>query len=106
MAILTQAALDGYRRYTKRTIAYAKYRIGSTWRKTNVTDVKVRDDGIVEIAFKIDASIAGTGTVAEVQLYDTDQNLWADKHEELNMSTVAEGFTYVFEVSIKEATAE
>ena len=30
MAMLTSAALTGYRNYTKRVVSYAKYKIGST----------------------------------------------------------------------------
>ena len=45
MALLTSAAIKGYRDYTMRRIAYAKFKVGSTEYKTNIESVKVTDSG-------------------------------------------------------------
>lgn len=103
MALLTEAALLGYRNFTKRTVAYARYKIGSEWYKTNIESVKVQANGIVEISFMIELK-SGSGTVTEVQLYDTDDQLWLSKAEALKMSDVSEGFFYVVQLDIREVS--
>ena len=94
MALLTSAAIQGYRDYTKRRIAYAKYKVGSTYYKVPIESVTTTSDGMLEIAFKIELS-SGSGEVSEVQLYDTDNQLWLSKAERLKMDSVAEGFSYM-----------
>lgn len=104
MALLTSAAIKGYRDYTMRRIAYAKFKVGSTEYKTNIESVKVTDSGTVEIAFKIELA-SGSGTVSQISLYDTDNQLWLSKTENLQMDSVAEGFYYVVQLDIAEVTA-
>ena len=104
MAMLTSTALAGYRNYTKRIVAYAKYKIGSTYYKTGIESVKVLSSGIVEISFMIELD-SGSGTVTEVQLYNTDNELWLSKTESLKLSDVSEGFLYVVQLDIKEVSS-
>ena len=104
MALLTSAAIQGYRDYTMRRIAYAKFKIGSMEYKTNIESVEVTDSGTVEIAFKIEIA-SGSGTVSQISLYDTDNQLWLSKTENLQMDSVAEGFYYVVQLDIAEVTA-
>ena len=103
MALLTSAAIKGYRDYTMRRIAYAKFKVGSTEYKTNIESVKVTDSGTVEIAFKIELA-SGSGTVSQISLYDTDNQLWLSKTENLQMDTVAQGFYYVVQLDIAEVS--
>lgn len=104
MALLTNAAIQGYRDYTKRRIAYARFKVGSTYYKSLIESVEVTSSGVVEISFKIELS-SGSGEVTEVQLYDTDNQLWLSKAERLKMDSVAEGFLYVVQLTITEVTA-
>ena len=101
MGLLTNAAFQGYRDYTKRRIAYARYKIGSTYYKVPIESVTVTSTGVLEISFKIELS-SGSGEVSEVQLYDTDNQLWLSKAERLKMDSVAEGFSYVAQLEISE----
>lgn len=103
MALLTSAAIKGYRDYTMRRIAYAKFKVGSTEYKTNIESVKVTDSGTVEITFKIELA-SGSGTVSQISLYDTDNQLWLSKTENLQMDSVAEGFYYVVQLDIAEVS--
>ena len=103
MALLTSAAIKGYRDYTMRRIAYAKFKVGSTEYKTNIESVKVTDSGTVEIAFKIELA-SGSGTVSQISLNDTDNQLWLSKTENLQMDSVAEGFYYVVQLDIAEVS--
>ena len=106
MKLLTSKAIQGYRDYTKRTIAYAKYKIGSTYHKTKIESVDLTGDGLVEIAFKIETATTGAAKVTEIQLYDTNNELWLSKQESLKMDSVAEGFYYVCQLEISEKEVE
>ena len=48
---------------------------------------------------------SGSGTVSEVQLYNTDNELWLSKAESLKLSDVSEGFLYVVRLDIKEVSS-
>ena len=49
MKLLTSKAIQGYRDYTKRTIAYAKYKVGSTYHKTKIESVDVTEEEFLEM---------------------------------------------------------
>lgn len=104
MALLTSAALQGYRDFTKRRVSYARYLVGSTWHKANIESVETLSSGIVEISFMIELD-SGSGTVTQVQLYDTDNQLWLSKNESLKMSDVSEGYLYVVQLDIQEVSS-
>ena len=102
MAFLTIAAIAAYREYTKRRVKYARYCAGGVWHKVTVLDFKTTADGIVEIAIPMDAQDAGNTTITQVQLYDAEGQLWANKTVNLSLASVAEGFTYVVRLRIEE----
>lgn len=103
MKLLTSKAIQGYRDYTKRTVAYAKCKVGSVYHKRPIESVEVTADGIVEITFKIEAATLGTSAVVtEIQLYDTNNDLWLSKQENLKLGSVVEGFYYVCQLAINE----
>lgn len=106
MKLLTSKATQGYRDYTKRAIAYAKYKIGSTYHKAKIESVEVIADGILEVAFKIETATTGAATVTEIQLYDTNNDLWLSKQESLKMESVAEAFYYACKLVISEKEVE
>lgn len=101
---LTQAAIQDYRDFTKRRIAYAKYKVGSTYYKSLIESVEITPDGLVEVSFKIELE-SGSGEVTEVQLYNTDNQLWLSALERLKMDSVAEGFLYVVQFNITQITS-
>lgn len=106
MKLLTSKAIQGYRDYTKRTVAYAKYKIGTTYYRAKIESVEVTAEGIVEVEFKIETKSTGAVTVTEIQLYDTNNDLWLSKQESLKMDSVAEGFCYVCQLVISEKEEE
>ena len=101
MALLTAQAITGYRDYTKRTVHHARYLVGSTWKDAGIESVETLSNGVVEIAFMIELD-SGSGTVTQVQLYDTAGQLWLSKNVSLKMEDVSEGFLYVVQLDIKE----
>lgn len=102
MALLTTAALNGYKEYTKRTISYAQYKVSSTYYKVPIKNIQVLTTGEISISFLIEPPTSGTATVTEVQLYDTNNNLWLSKTENLVKEAAQEGFYYLFKITIKE----
>lgn len=99
MSVLTNAAIEGYRQYTKRTVSYARYKLGNTYYRANIGSV-ITNAGIVEINFEIVPAIAGT--ISEIQLYDRAGALWFSKTENIVVSSIVEGFWYSVQVNIKE----
>lgn len=102
MALLTAAAITGFREYVKRTVVKAKYRIGGTLYDAQLNDIVVDGSGIVRISFMINPPTAGNVTITEVQLYDNAGQLWLSKAVSLDMSAVAEGYYYLVKLQIKE----
>lgn len=100
--MLTEKALQGYREYTMRTIAYARYRIGTEYYKAPIQSIKIQSDGKIAVQFMIEPNINSKVTIAEVQLIDTNNDLWLSKTENLVKDSAQEGFYYVFRVTIKE----
>lgn len=100
--MLTEKALRGYREYTMRTIAYARYKIGSEYYKTPIQGIKIQSDGKIAVQFMIEPKINSKVTITEVQLFDTNNDLWLSKAENLVKESAQEGFYYLFRVTIKE----
>ena len=104
MALLTPQAITGYRDYTKRTVSKARYFVGSVWKETAIKSVETLSNGVVEISFMMELD-SGSGTVTQVQLYDTAGQLWFSKSVSLTMEDVSEGFLYVVQLDIREVEA-
>ncbi len=100
--MLTEKALQGYREYTMRTIAYARYRIGAEYYKAPIQSIKIQSDGKIAVQFMIEPKINSKVTITEVQLFDTNNDLWLSKAENLVKESAQEGFYYLFRVTIKE----
>lgn len=64
--MLSAAALAGFRNHAKNTVAYAKYKIGSTYYRSEITDITISSDGKVKIEFILNPSVSGE---AKVQKY-------------------------------------
>ncbi len=101
--MLTNNALNGFRDYIKRTVAYAQYRIGSTYYKTDLNKVYVDSAGRVAIEFLIDDTVKGNITVSEIQLIDTSGNVWLSKAENISRSSIQDGIFYRFTVNVIES---
>lgn len=100
--ILTAAALRGYKEYTERVIAYARYKIGSTYYKTGKPEITIQTDGSITVDITIDNSVGTSITVTELQLWDIYGQLWASKAESVQRSSVQEGILYRFRFTITE----
>lgn len=103
MAILTTAAITGYKTDTLRKIARARYKIGGTYYEPTIHRREWLTDGRVAIYFSITPGISGNVTITEVQLFDNNNDLWASKAENITLSGLQEGILYRFAFDFKEA---
>lgn len=102
MPILTGAAMEDYKKHTERIIAYARYKIGGTYTRTEISRRERLKDGRVAVYFSIDAQSGKDVTISEVQLFDTNNDLWASKTENIVIRGVQEGVLYRFTFDFKE----
>ena len=102
MGLLTTEAIEGYKDYTKKTIAYAQYKAGGTYYKAKISSVSVLPDGRLAVDFLIDHTVPGDINVTEVQLYNTNNKLWLSKPESILRKDVQEGILYRFKFTIQE----
>lgn len=98
--MLTTAAINSFKTHIDRTIAYAKYKIGSTYYQMPIHKREILSDGRVAVYFTINTT--GAATISEVQLYDTSGQLWASKSENVVVASVQNGVLYRFTFSIQE----
>lgn len=102
MPILTATAIEGYKVDTNMKIARARYKIGSTYYETPIHRRERLTDGRVAVYFSITPGVSGNVTISEVQLFDTNNDLWAFKTESIAISGVQEGILYRFTFDFKE----
>jgi len=102
MPILTASAIEGYKKDTDRKIARARYRIGTTWHDAPIHRRERLKDGRVAVYFSITPNISGNVTITEVQLFDTNNDLWATNAENILLSGVQSGVLYRFAFDFRE----
>lgn len=100
--MLSNTALTALKNCIKDNIAYAQYKVGSTYYKADIRSAYIMDDGRVAITFIIDHTVSGNITVTEVRLYDHNGSLWANKAESITRKDVQEGILYRFAFTITE----
>lgn len=101
--MLTTAALTGFKEHVKRHVAYARYKVGGTYYRTEITRVYVMGDGKVAIEFQVDHTLSGNITVNEVQIFNTAGELWLTVDENITRKARQEAIFYRFTIEIKEA---
>lgn len=100
--MLTSNALNSLRNHLKNNIAYAMYKVGSTYYRAEIQTAEVLDDGRITVTFIIDHTVSGNITVKEVQLFDHNGMLWASKAENITRKDAQEGILYRFRFTITE----
>ena len=101
--MLEPVALKDLREFIKRRIVRARYRIGSTYYPTTLTDVAVLPNGTVRAQLSI---IPNTGaTINRVELYSSDGSLWAWQDVSITVAAGQTGILYWFDFNITEKEA-
>ena len=102
MGILTEQAFEGYRVYTDMTVSRGRYRIGTRWFDAVIHRRERLADGRVALYFSITPQISGDVVVAQVQLIDTNNEVWADKDENIAIHGMQGGVLYRFTFDFRE----
>ncbi|EYE88258.1 hypothetical protein Q428_08645 [Fervidicella metallireducens AeB] len=100
--MLTSNAIDGFKKYTQNNIAFAKFKVGSTYYQVDIHKKEVLSDGRLAVYVLIDDKIPGDITISEIQLYDIDSKLWLTKTENISKKAVQEGILYRFTFEFEE----
>ena len=100
--MLTEKAIAGLKAYIDRTIVYARYQINGTYYKAPISRREYLKDGRVAVYFSIIPQLGQDVTITEVQLFDTNNDLWAAKTEEIIIRGVQEAVLYRFAFDIRE----
>jgi hypothetical protein len=100
--MLTDKAIESFKKFIERNTAYAKYKIGSTYYKVPIHRRERLPDGKVAVYFEIEPNAPSTVHVTEVQIYDTDNELWATKTENIEIESIQDGALYRFAFDFRE----
>lgn len=95
------AGFEDLRKYIKRRVSYARYRVGSTYHKIYLTKVKILQNGTVRVQVNINADGAAI-TVNRVELFNTDGQLWAHQDCNIRLEAGQTGILFWFDFTIRE----
>lgn len=106
--ILTETALEGYRKYTEITIARtARYRLTTgSWVEVPVQSIRRASDNRVLIDVDVNPDASGKVTIAEVQLLDYYGRVWAATKEQVTVENLQEGVLWEFALRVIEQPVE
>ena len=99
--MLDGAGFTDLRNYIKRRVRYARYRVGSTWYKTYLTDVLILPDGTVRVQVNVNSE-GGSITVNRTELYNNDAQLWAHQDCNITLTPGQTGILFWFDFTISE----
>ncbi|MEG2298802.1 MAG: hypothetical protein RSB75_04315 [Anaerovoracaceae bacterium] len=100
--MLTNAAIEGFKKFIESNIAYAKVVIGGKTEKLEINRKERLKDGKIAIYISITPEASSAVTLTKVQLYDNNNDLWAEKNENIPIKAVQEGLLYRFKFDFKE----
>ncbi|CCJ32901.1 hypothetical protein [Caloramator australicus] len=98
--MLTSNALQKLKDFIRDNVSYGKYRIGTTYYQVPIHNIEIVDDK-VNIYLLLDNTITGTVTINQFQLYDKDNNLFAEKTESITKNDT-QGILVKFSITVQE----
>ena len=99
--MLDAAGFIDLRNYIKRRINYARYRVGSTWTKTELSSVEVLANGTVRAQMNVNSG-GSSITVNRVELYNNEQELWAHQDCNITLTPGQTGILFWFDFTLRE----
>jgi len=99
--MLDAAGFTDLRNYIKRRIRYARYRVGSTYYKTNLSAVEILSNGTVRAQLNINSG-GSPITVNRVELFNNDAELWAHQNCNITLTPGQTGIFSWFDFTIRE----
>ncbi len=92
--MLTAQAKEDFKKFIERIIAYAVVTVNGKEERKIIHRKERLPDGRVAVYISITPETVAT--VEKVQLYNTAGKLWAEKEEDIHLSSVQEGALYRF----------
>ena len=102
--MLDAAGIADYRSFTQRRIAYARYRVGSTYTRVPLSSVAVLPDGVVRAQLNINSG-GSSMTVNRVELWNSAGELFAHEDVSITINSGQTGILYWFDFNIKEVAS-
>lgn len=99
---LDNAAFTDLRSYIKRRIGFLKYRVGTTYYRTPITDAQILQSGVVRVQAQIVPN--GSVTINRVELYNNNNDLWAHQDVSITIDQGQTGVLYWFDFTLREGT--
>ena len=94
------AYLAEKRKDMKNDVAYARYKVGSSWYRAEIESATILTDGRIEVTFVIDHTVSGNITVTGIELYDHNGVRIASKSVSITRADAVEGIMYVCRLSL------
>lgn len=101
--MLDAAGLADYRNFTKNRIAYARYRVGSTFTKVYLSSVEIVN-GIVRAQLNINSG-GSSMTINRVELFNQAGELFAHEDVNITINSGQTGILYWFDFNIQEVAS-
>ncbi len=99
--MLDAAGFTDLRNFIKRRINYARYRVGSTWYKTTLSQIEILSSGTVRAQMNVNSG-GSSITVTRVELYNNDQELWAHQDCNITLTPGQTGILFWFDFTLRE----
>lgn len=100
--MLEPVALDDIKTFALNRIAYARYKIDSTYYNAQINNKEITSGGIVRVQFPIIPQASATVKITEVQLINTNSQVWAKQAVNIDIETIQTGILYWFEFNVEE----
>lgn len=100
--MLTTQAINDFKDFIDNIIAYAKVTVDGTTTKAVIHRRERLANGRVAVYIQITPQKSQKATVQKVQLYNKNNQLWAEKAENIPIEKVQEGVLYRFVFDFEE----
>ncbi len=102
--MLDTAGLADFRNFTKKRIAYARYRVGTAYTKVYLSSITILSNGIVRAALNINSG-GSSMTVNRVELWNQAGELFAHEDCSITIAAGQTGILYWFDFDITEVAS-
>lgn len=99
----TAKAYKGLVTHVHKQISSVKYKIGSTYYEATINDIDENEQSLV-IWLQINPEVTNEVTVSEIAIYDTSNEVFYQKTENIKFNPLNEGILTKLEINFKEVS--
>lgn len=99
----TTKAYKGLVTHVHKQISAVRYKIGSTYHIATVNDIEEKENSLV-IWLQMNPEVTSEVTVSEIAIYDTSNEIFYKKTENIKFNPLNEGILTKLEISFKEVS--